>query len=304
MWGLFAIATWLAMGRQWRAAAIVASAAALTAAVILGAVQVISHGGLAQHMLAFAFAGVRGGGTLVRGPNQLFYNLLGHASASLVLLPLAALAATLQGSWLRFSVFQIALLYVVLSLMVVFADLGTGANQLIDLVVLTVLAVGELAGRAVTTEEPRARAILLRTVALCVVWAVGVDLIRTVVFDVRDGRAPDRAARAVTKLVGPGDEVFAEDPSVYVALHRQPLVMDPFMLRLVDRAHPDWVDPLIAKIAARRFALVVLAVPLDDPSLDYWWTDFHYGARVAAALRSAYRADGSRGRFFLYRPAP
>jgi len=311
MWGLCAIATWLVLDREWRGAAIVAAVSAVTAGVILGAVQILSHGGLAEHMLAFAFAGVRGGGTLARGPNQLFYNLLGHASASLVLLPLAVLGATLQRGWRRISVFQIALLYTVLLLMVVFADLGTGANQLLDLIVLTVLAVGELAGRAVITEGPRARTILLQTVSLCVVWAVGVDLVRTVVFDIRRtvpasmrGQAPDRAARAVAQLVGPGEEVFAEDPSVYVALHRQPLVMEPFMLRLVDRAHPEWVDPLIAKIADRRFGLVVLAVPLEDRSLDYWWTDFHYGARVAAALRSAYRPDGIRGRYFLYRPAP
>ena len=116
------------------------------------------------------------------------------------------------------------------------------------------------------------------------------------------GEAPNRAALVVAQLVGPDDEVFAEDPSVYVALHRQPLVMEPFMLRLVDQVHPEWVDPLISKIASRHFDLVVLAVPLDDRSLDFWWTDFHYGERVAAALRSAYRADGTRGRFFLYRP--
>ena len=96
--------------------------------------------------------------------------------------------------------------------------------------------------------------------------------------------------------------MLAEDPSVYVALRRQPVVMDPFMLRRLEQLHPQWVDQLIARIEARRFDLVVLAVSLDDRTLDYWWTDFHFGGRVAEALRRAYRADGARGRFFLYRP--
>jgi hypothetical protein len=74
------------------------------------------------------------------------------------------------------------------------------------------------------------------------------------------------------------------------------------MLRRLEQLHPQWVDPLISRIEARRFDLVVLAVSLDDRNLDYWWRDFHFGARVADALRGAYRADGTRGRFFLYRP--
>jgi hypothetical protein len=72
---------------------------------------------------------------------------------------------------------------------------------------------------------------------------------------------------------------------------------------------PNWVsqlpglgEPLIARIAERRFDLVVLVLSLDDRSLDYWWTGFHYGRRVAAALRNSYRADGTLGRYFLYRP--
>jgi len=96
--------------------------------------------------------------------------------------------------------------------------------------------------------------------------------------------------------------VLAEDPSIYLPLHRQPVVMDPFMLLRLDRQHPEWVDPLIRRISERRFALVVLVVSLEDPTLDYWWNDFQFGPRVAAALRESYRPDGTLGRYFLYRP--
>jgi hypothetical protein len=150
--------------------------------------------------------------------------------------------------------------------------------------------------------------VLALVIAVTVAWADGLDLVRTVGFDVRgavasvrNGSAP-RAAPAVSRMVGPADEVLAEDPSIYVPLHRQPVVMDPFMLLRLDRQHPQWVDPLIQRINERRFALVVLVVPLDDRTLDYWWNDFQFGPRVAAALRESYRPDGALGRYFLYRP--
>ena len=105
-------------------------------------------------------------------------------------------------------------------------------------------------------------------------------------------------------MVQPGQQVLAEDPSVYVAMGRRPVVMDPFMVMRLEYSDPHRVDPLISWIAERRFGLVVLVVSLDDKSVEYWWNDFHYGPRVVAALRKAYRADGLVGRYYIYRPRP
>ena len=306
VWGALAVITWLAMNHRWRLAATFAVAAGASAAVTLGAVQLITHGGLAEHLLAFTFAGVHTGATLVRGPNQLLYNLLGHATAGVVLFPLAAVGVFLAGRSRELSVFQIALMYALLVLTVVFADVGTGFNQLLDLVVLVVLAVGDCIART-TTKVSVAAPLVTLVVAVCVVWTDGLDLVRTIGFDVRGALAAHdmptaSATLAVSHIVKPGDEVLAEDPSVYVPLHRQPVVMDPFMLLRLDRQHPDWVDPLIRRINDRRFAVVVLVVPLENRTLDYWWNDFQFGPRVAAALRASYRADGTVGPYFLYRP--
>jgi hypothetical protein len=308
VWGACAVTTWLAMKHQWRPAAVFATATVAAAAVTLGVVQLSTNGGLSEHLLTFAFAGVHAGGTVIRGPNQLFYNLLGHATGAVVLLPLAVVGALLTGGWRQLSVFHVALVYALLVLMVAYADVGAGFNQLLDLIVLVVLAVGDLVGRATTKVDLVAGPVLALVVAVCVVWADGLDLVRTVGFDVRGAVAalPNgsaaRGSLAVSRLVGPGDEVLAEDPSIYVSLHRRPVVMDPFMLLRLDRQHPQWVDPLIRRISERRFALVVLVVPLENRTLDYWWNDFQFGPRVATALRQSYRPDGTLGRYFLYRP--
>ena len=308
VWGFAAILTWLVMTRQRHAAALFAGVCVGTASLSVGAVQVMSHGGLSQHLLAFSVAGVHGAGSLLRGPNQVLYNLLGHAWSTVVLFPIAALGMLVPGRPRQLSLLHVALTYALLLLVIVYADVGTGFNQLLDVVVLTALAVGDLAGRATSVDRPEA-AVLTSVVLVAVVWAGGLDLVRTVGFDLRgavaaatSGRPGPRAAIAAAGIVKPQEEVLAEDPSIYVALRRQPVVMDPFMVMRLDRVRPQSVDPLIARISERRFDLVILVVSLDDRDLDYWWSDFHFGPRVAAALRDSYRADGTLGRYFLYRP--
>jgi hypothetical protein len=308
VWAFLAITTWLVMHRQWRRALIFCGACAGVAGLILGTVEVLTGGGLSAHLLAFSLAGIGGGGSFLRSPNQILFNLLGHASGAVVLFPLAVLGALLSRGWRQLSVIHIALAFSILLLLVVYADVGTGFNQLIDLVVLTAVAAGHLAAPA-TSSDPRTHAVLRMAVTVFVIWAAGLDLVRTVGFDVRTSVAalkaravPHRTVDLVVGMARPGERVMAEDPSIEVALGRQPVVMDPFMLARLERAHPEQVDPLISWIDARRFDLVVLVVSLEDRTVEFWWNDFQYGPRVAAALRKSYRPDGLVGRYFVYRP--
>jgi hypothetical protein len=304
LWGGLAVVTWLASQRQWRPAGTFAAAWVGTAAVVATAVEVFSGGGLSQHLLAFSAAGVQSTSSLLRAPNQVLYQLDTFAEGAVVLLPLAMLGALLAGSWRQLSVVHFALAYALALLLVAYSDLGTGFNQLLDVVVLIALAVGHVAGRVARNADPRFSVVLL-AVVVSVIWAAGNDLVRTVGFDLRGavtGSKPIRAAEAVARMVQPGEQVLVEDPSVDIAMGRRPLIMDPFMLNRLDRTDPDLVDPLIGWITNRRFDLVVLLVSLEDRSLDYWWSDYHFGPRVANALRASYRPERWVGRYLLYRP--
>jgi len=310
LWALLGITTWMAARQQWRPAITCAAVGIGTATIVLGTVQVVSGGGLTQHLLAFWAAGVHGGvSTVLRAPNQILYNLLASASGAVVLLPLVALGGILSGGWRRLPVVHVAFAYALLVLLVVYADVGTGSNQLLDVVVLTVLAAGHLAGRADTATDPWAGRVLVLAVAITVLWAAALDLVRTLAVDLRrtaaamqSGEARPRAANVVASMMRADEEVLAEDPAIYVASGRRPLLMDAFMLARIDRLHPRWVDPFIAHIEERRFGLVVLVVSLEDRSVDFWWTDYHFGPRIANALRASYRFDRSVGRYYLYRP--
>ena len=301
VWAFLAIVTCLAMERQWRRVLTFALTAVVIAAVILVTVQLLTHGGLTTHLFAFSVAGVHSPLALLRGPNQVLYHLLDAAPATVVLFPLAVLGVLLSNQW-RSSVVHIALAYALMLILVVYADVGTGANQLLDLIVLTSLAVGHLAARAANGSARAAQPVILWTVVVAVLWAGSIGLVRTVGFDIRRfrGQVP-RAANLMASRIKQTDQVLAEDPAVYVALGRRPVVMDPFMVMRLENSHPEQVNPLISWIAERRFDVVVLVVSLEDKGSAYWWTDFHFGARVAEALRKAYRPDGMVGRYFVYK---
>jgi len=308
VWAFLAIATWLVMQHRWRHAVIFSGAAAGGAALILGIIELRTGGGLSEHLLTFSLAGVQGAGSFLRGPNQLLFNLLGHASGTVVLIPLAVLGALLSRGWRQLPLIHVALTYSILLLFVVFADLGTGFNQLLDLVVLTALAAGHLAAPTATPDR-RTQTVLIGVVTVAVIWAASLDLVRTVGVDLRStiaarkaGAIPQRTADIVAGLVRPGERVMAEDPSIEIALGHRPVVLDPFMLARLDRVHPEQVDPLISWIDERRFDVIVLVVSLEDPAVEFWWNDFEYGPRVTAALRKSYRPDGLAGRYFVYRP--
>jgi hypothetical protein len=311
VWALVAITTWLVFQREGRRAGTFAVAGAFTAAVVLGTIQMFTHGGLSQHLLAFSVAGIHSTSSVLRGPNQVLYNLIGFASGALVLVPLAVLGALLTRGWRQLSVIHLALGYVLLVLLGVYADVGTGPNQLVDFIVLTVLAAGHLGARSAPSADRRQGTIAFWAVVVAVLWAASLDLVRTIGFDLRSsvaslesGDVRPRAAAAVASMVRPGEEILAEDPSVWLALGRRPLVMDPFMVMRLDRADPRRVDPLISWISGRRFQFVILLVPLENRDQDFWWTDFHFGPRVANAIRASYRFDRIVGRYYVYRPKP
>jgi hypothetical protein len=308
-WGFLAVVTWLALRRQWRPAAVFATTALAGATAVLGTVQVVTDGGLFEHLRTFSAAGVQNLAGIVRAPNKLLYQLTTHASGTVVLLPLAIFAALWGRRWRDQSILLIALGFASLLLLVVYADVGTGSNQLLDLVLLVALAVGVVAASAASSRDMLTGRTVLLAVALTVTWSAGIDLVRTVgrdlalsVAGVRTGERAAPVGQVVAAMVGPNERVLTADPSIDVALGRRPLVMDPFMLVRLDRTHPEWVDPLIARIERREFDVVVMVVRLENPEVDFWWTDYHFGPRVARALRSAYRLDGKAGRYHLYRP--
>jgi hypothetical protein len=306
VWAPLAICLWLAVVDRRRLLGFLAAYAAVVAAVLV-VFGALSDGRLFENVFGLSTAGVTGAGSLLRGPTALVRLLVEEATAAWALLPVAAVAAWAAAARRQVSIWLVSLACCLVVLVVVLADVGTGWNQLIDLVVLTVLVVGELAGRS--RSDPLAAAVpVTAALAVLLLWVTVSGLVVTVGPDAREAVGMLRGAERYDRRPLAGQATVAtrllsEDPYVPVSLGQRPVVLDPFMLLRLERKDPAAVQPLIERIRAREFELVVLVVPLEPPDQE-WWRDMHFGVRVTEALAGAYTYSGRVQGYYLYRPRP
>jgi hypothetical protein len=308
VWAALALFTWLGLDRRWRDLALFGGAFVATTVLVLGAVELISGGRFSDNLIVLTFAGVGGGVGPVRAPNQILYQLANFGLAAWVLVPFAVVGALTAQRPRRISVYHIALGWAFLLLLVAYTDVGTGFNQLLDVVVLTVLAVGHLASRL---DASGLRSSLATVLPLVVIWGVATGIVLTLVPDVRatvEGSSLGYPMHPLADRVAPSDEILSEDPYIPLSLGRKPVVLDPFMLRRLDGVDPEAVDQLIERIEHQEFAYLSMIEPLTPADTDTvsrdWWDQFHFGLRVVEAMRRAYVLEGVVDRYYVYRPAP
>jgi hypothetical protein len=309
VWAALALFTWLGLDRRWRDLAIFGGAFGATAFLVLGAVELISGGRFLDNLIVLTFAGVGGGVGPVRAPNQVLYQLANFGLAAWVLVPFAVFGALTAHRPRWISVYHLALGWAFLLLLAAYTDVGSGFNQLLDVVVLTALAVGHLAGRL---DASGLRSPLASVLALVVIWGAATGSVLTLVPDIRatvEGASLGYPMHPLADRVGPTDEILSEDPYVPLSLGSKPVVLDPFMLRRLDHVDPEAVDELIERIEDHEFAYISMIEPLtpadgDTFSRDYWWDQFHFGLRVVGAMRRAYVLEGVVDKYYLYRPGP
>ena len=304
-WAALAILCRLGATGRWRDFGVFLAAASAPALAGIGAGLVASEGRMWDSVAQLAFAGGAGPVSLVRAPNQVVYNFVEYAPGFLAVLPFAVAAIALVGRWRELSVVDWALAWALVALLAVFTDVGTGLNQLLDVVVLTALVAAQLPGRlSALVGEPGQR-LGQHALAVAALTALSAGVVMTLVPAARSTVEVTRHGHPLptvplAEVIRPDDTVLSEDPYVPVAHERHPVVLDPFMLRRLDEVDPATVDPLIERIEQGAFDHVVLLEDLDEPE---WWEVYHFGPRVADALRQGYEPSGVRDGYLLYRPA-
>ena len=186
-------------------------------------------------------------------------------------------------------------------LLVVLSDIGTGGNQLLDIVVLSGIVVGCAAGHA----PPEIRSIKLAgaTLSAVVVWILVSALAVTVAPAVRRSRHAARSSRfhaqPLAGIAGETTNLLSEDPYVPVSLGQDPVVLDPFMLPRIGRDDPDAVRALVERIDDQDFELIVLVEPLGNSD---WWADYHFGTSDGRVERSYTLSERRQGYDIWPRP--
>jgi hypothetical protein len=304
-WAALAVLSWLCFQRDWRRLVRFTIACGATAALAFGVVQWTSQGRFLTTFMMLAFAGTGGPVGWIRAPNQLVLFGSKDVAAVWIVAPFAVMAVLASGRFSALNVYHHALWWSLLLTLVVFTDMGVGANQLLDPAVLTIVAVGSLAARL---PLERLEALSLSTaLTLALGWA-GITGVRGFVPDLREVLVMARAGETLPKykpwplanVVAPGDTLLTDDPTVPVLLGQTPIVLDAFMLRRLDEVQPDAVDGLVARIERGEFDHVALVTPLEED--DFWWRHYNFGLRIVGALRKSYVFVRMVDGYYLYQP--
>lgn len=288
VWGGVTVLLWLLFKNR-RLLVPYLAAGAATGLTVFGAAAALSAGRMQDSLFGLGASGFLGLRSLVLvAPQKTLDVLLDHALVTALLLPVAAVVVVVAARRRQLQPFDLALVVAVPLTVLVMNDVGTGFNQLLDLVVLVPLVVATGCARARWAAPRGALALLL---ALPLATAVGLadgDLPREVgsaAIAVVRGERPDELR---PDLLGDRLEgaYFTEDPGVAVQHGDHPVVLDSFMLLRIAREHPTWEARLVARFDRREFDTVVLITDMDLEMS--WWRKLHLGLPVARAIDRNY----------------
>jgi hypothetical protein len=302
-WAPAAIFLWLLVENRKRAIQFLVAYIAFAGA-LLALFATASQGRLFENVFGLSGAGITGIGPLIRSPYRFFHEAIPHAMGGWVLVPFVVTAVWWAARERKLSIWVLSLGSYLGVLMIMLADKGVGWNQLIDLVVLAILVVGEWIGGL--SERPRVWPLAIGLLAVVVLWVNITGLAFLFGPEIKKSLDPAFLATVTSQplagRVDAGTRVLAEDPYVPVSLDRRPVVLDPFMLITIGQRDPSAVQDLVRRIQQHQFDLVVLRVRVDDPSMAWWFQQEAFGASVADALRANYGYDGRVSGYYLYRP--
>ena len=259
--------------------------------LLLGAFELWSGGRMSQTLLAVGGSGNSEASSPLAGLPRLFDFLVRTAGPAWLLLPFALLALLLALGERRLSIWQLAFLIELPLLALVLADPGSDFNHLVDLVVLTVLVIGEFWARL----EPRPGEVSALGAAIALALLLGgADSYRQVLqSDTADaaksllGRsALEYPTNPLQRYVSDEDTVLSEDPAIPVLRDQTPVLLDAVSVRRVGLDHPDWLADLEQRIQRGTFDKIVLVHPATD---DLWYGERNFGSTIQRAIESDYR---------------
>jgi len=303
VWAPPAIVLWLLIRDRRRVLPFLGALALLLVATF-ALLQIVTDGRLLANLAELTFAGVGGVSDALRSPLRLLQLVVDGAPVLLVLAPFALVGEPLIAGRSGLSIFYVALLTAILSLLVILSDRGTLHNHLLDITVLTFIVVGRVWSLSARGEPSR---VLPSLVAVAVLWGVGASAVVVVrpdlqaaagsVFQGQDPSTDDRAELAGE--VGRHETLLAEDPYVPTSLGRTPVVLDAWVLLRLTRSHPGWVADLAGRIQDHAFDKIVLVYPI---TFEAWYRELHFGQVVSEAIRENYRFAGRRAGYYVYVP--
>jgi hypothetical protein len=307
IWAPLAIVVWL-LARDRKRLAWFSAAYVCLAGGLLLVFAGISGGRIFENVFGLATTGITGLRSVVLSPYRIAHLMVQEATTAWAVFPIAAFAGWLALKERRASIYLLSLLFALAVLLVVLVDVGTGWNQLIDIVVLSAIVIGEVVARTRIDRgwlERAAAGTVAVMLGLTLLWVTLSGFVVMLVPDVRAAVSGEASYRddPFAGVADASTSILSEDPYVPVSLGQVPVVLDAFMLLRFGQQHPGAIDDLIQRIDAREFDVVVLVVPL-EPLDQSWWREEDFGPEVVQAISRAYVFAGRTQGYYVYRPRP
>ncbi len=306
LWALAAIVVWL-LARERRRLPPFLAAFVATAAVGLAGASLLSDGRFVDNIRELAFADGQGLGTTLRyatgiagSPPWRLLTYLGAAGG--VLVTLAVVRVALAAGRRAPTLYDVCLPFVVVTTLVTFLGAGAAENHLFDILVVSAVCAGLLVGCRGPLAVVDRRALEVAVVVL-VGWTTAIGFqstLRGEAVEVLAGRTDAYEVRNLEQLDARG-EILSEDPTIPVMLGQDPIVQDPFMLRVIGKRHPEWVASLVERIDKHAFARILLTRRIDESTIG-WYEGANLGRGVADAIRRSYRYVGEVEDAAVYEP--
>jgi hypothetical protein len=307
IWAPLAIVVWLLTRDRKRLAWFSAAYVCLAGGLLL-VFAGISEGRIFENVFDLATTGVTGLRSVVLSPYRLAHLMVHDATTAWAVFPIVGFAGWLALKERRASIYLLSLVFAIAVLLVVLVDVGTGWNQLIDIVVVSAIVIGEVVARTRIDRgwlDRAAAGTVAVMLGLAFLWVTLSGFVVTLVPDVRAAISGEASYRndPFSGVADASTSILSEDPYVPVSLGQVPVVLDAFMLLRFGQQHPGAIDDLIQRIDAQEFDLVVLVVPL-EPLDQSWWREEDFGPEVVKAISRAYVFAGRTQGYYVYRPRP
>jgi hypothetical protein len=290
VWAPVALVLWLVVRDRRRLPAFLLSFA-ISSTAILGAFELASRGRMSETLLAVGGSGNAEASSPLAGLPRLFDFVVTTAGPVWLVFPFIVVGFVRALTERKLTLYQLCLLVALPLLALVLADPGSDFNHIVDLVVVSLLVFGEEWSRS----ERRGRDGESLRIAMAAALLLGsanayrqplqadtADATKSLL-----GRSsvayPNEPLRGV---VGAGDRILSEDPTIPVLLGRRPDVLDAVSVRRIGLNHPTWLADLVGRLQREQYDRIVLIHPIEN---DLWYRERNFGEPVQAAIRRNYR---------------
>jgi hypothetical protein len=304
IWAPIAIVVWLMRRDRGRLGLFTTS---YTVLVIISFVVFgwVSEWRIIENVFGLSTAGITGVRSVAVAPYRFVHLLVAEGTAMWAIVPLAGISVWYTSRRGSGSIWVLSTLCALGVTVAVLIDVGTGSNQLVDLIVLIALVIGESAGRAGADEASMGvtAAPIAALTGVTLFWVVATSSVVTLAPPVLAVVQGEEAAPSdpLANVTEEGSSILSEDPYVPVSLGLTPVVLDPFMLPRLASQVPGAIPDLVRRIDRREFDLVVLVEPL-EPLDRPWWTELELGTEVVRAIARSYVFVGALDGYFVYEP--